>query len=295
MRNWFAVWVGLYFMVESRRSEFDVKKLLLATLLSVVTVSAANATMIDINTKQWTYEVSPFAGKISSNTPWLSLGSNTPKKSSNSSGGLISDFSLFGDFSFEGKFSPTMVNNTSCADSNDNSCNDNDIIGLVFGWQDADNHYRLGWSQGDERYTDVNGTQGLFLVEERAGVSTVLQNWGGLFWEDDNEYTFSISRVGSVINFALSGLMRNTPGTQGAETSIATESSYSANDSITFNITNNTFVSGKIGVYTESQTGIFSSLVARGTVDVVAPATFGLFAIGGVLLWFRKKVSVQPL
>ena len=93
----------------------------------------------------------------------------------------------------------------------------------------------------------------------------------------------------------LSGLMRDTPGTQGAETTLIPASSSSANNSITFNLTNTTFVSGKIGVYTESQPCIFSSLVARGTVDVVAPATFGLFALGGVLLWFRKKVSVQPL
>lgn len=206
------------------------KHFLVGFLLSVASLSA-NAGIISIDTSNWLKMVGPSNDR--NTDQWVGLKSQKPEKKGNSSGTLVSDFELFGDFLFTGFVMPTTVN-----------YDDNDIIGLVFGWQDAQNHYRLGWSQtqrpntdDDKAIADITGKTGMFLIREVGGVSDTLFNISDLFWQDDVSYNFNISRSNNQIDINFGGT--------------------------TFSIEDSTFNTGHIGVYTESQTARFWGLTAE--------------------------------
>ena len=214
------------------------KKFVVGFLLSVMSATAS-AGIIGIDTSKWLHLAGPSNGLTTG--VWVGLNGQAPEKRGNSSGALVSDFELFGDFLFSGYFSPTTVN-----------YDDNDIIGLVFGWQDAQNHYRLGWSQtqrpgtdDDRAIADITGKSGLFLIREVGGTSQTLFNFADLYWEDDVRYSFNVGRVADQLNIDFGGNV------------------FSVNDS--------TFTSGHIGVYTESQTGRFWNLNAGGTPNLQVP------------------------
>ena len=163
------------------------KKLLLSAGLLVASFSAA-ATTVDISL--WSQEDSP---NYSRNATWNVGSGNNAIQNSNSYGTLVSDFVETGDFSFFGTMTATTA-----------SFNDNDIMGIVFGWQDDMNHYRLGWEQGG--FNDAcSGASGMWLVEEVAGVSTILFQTEQ-FWADLVEYNFIVGRSGNDISFSLDGV-----------------------------------------------------------------------------------------
>lgn len=244
------------------------KKFLAGILLSVMSATT-NAGVIDVDTANWLKLAAPSNGR---NTDvWVGLNGQTPEKRGNSSGSLVSDFELFGDFLFSGYFSPTSVN-----------YDDNDIIGVVFGWQDAENHYRLGWSQtqrpntdDDRAITDITGRTGLFLVREVAGVSQTLFNISDLYWEDDVRYSFDVSRVANQLDLNFGGNV--------------------------FSVTDSTFTSGRVGVYTESQTGRFWGLNVNDTSTLQLPRPVSepgafMFASGLAMLALasrRKRKSAK--
>lgn len=250
----------------------------------------ANASIITVSTDKWSSVAAPSSGKLSNEDVWIRTEINTPTKSGNSSGALISDFKLIGDFSFSGIFSPTFASNSSC--ERHNTCNDNDIIGLVFGWQDVDNHYRLGWNQGGKgAVSDVTGRDGLFLIKETGGRSNTLVHFDSTFWVDEAVYEFSISRTNDSLAIVIEGATQDILGSQsGALPQIPAVKSRSSApaDIVEFSVTDSTFTSGNLGVYTESQTGFFNSLAVQGTVDVSAPAfSLGFILLG--LLSMRRK------
>jgi hypothetical protein len=227
------------------------KKLVLGLLFSVVSITA-NAGVINIDTSKWLHLAGPSSDR---NTGiWVGLNAQTPKKNGNSSGSLVSDFELFGDFQFSGLFMPTTI-----------EYDDNDIVGVVFGWQDEQNHYRLGWSQtqrpntdDDRAFTDITGKTGLFLIREVAGVSQSLFNISDLFWDDNFTYSFNIGRSNNDLNFDFGGTV--------------------------FSVMDSTFSSGRIGVYTESQTAVFSDL--RASVPTPPADTLQVVPEPGVVIMY---------
>lgn len=247
--------------------------LMLRKALIASCVLACSATTmakpIEINATDWLYVSSPSSGKLSTKDVWTALAPNTPTKSANSSGALISDFSFTNDFIFSGEFMPTYASNSGCLLAQDNSCNDNDIMGLVFGWQDEFNHYRLGWNQGG--IADITGREGLFFIKEENGVSNTLMHWENVFWQEDQNYNFNIERTGSTLDLVLSGNMRNEEGTQNAS-QVEEANAPLSFQNISYSVNDNAFLSGKVGIYTESQTGVFSNLNAddKKTADKTA-------------------------
>lgn len=225
------------------------KKLLLSAGLLVASFSAA-ATTVDISL--WSQENSPNYGRSAS---WNVGSGNNAIQNSNSNGSLVSDFVENGDFSFFGTMTATMA-----------SFNDNDIMGIVFGWQDDMNHYRLGWEQGG--YNDGgSGASGMWLVQEVSGVSTILFQTEQ-FWTDLVEYNFIVGRSGNDISFSLDGVSQT--------------------------FTNTSFMSGKVGFYTESQTANFSGLTSvpqapEDLDEVPAPAPLGLLGLALGMLAIRRK------
>lgn len=254
------------------------------------------ASLITVSTDKWSSVAAPSSGRLSTEDVWIRTEDGTPTKSGNSSGTLVSDFRVKDDFSFSGIFSPTFASNHSC--EKENTCNDNDIIGLVFGWQDVDNHYRLGWNQGKQGKSDVTGRDGLFLVREIEGKSKTLINYDSTFWVDEAVYEFSISRTGSTLALNIVGLTQNFEGDQSATvpstqiaSSVNTRTRATSNvQSIDISVIDDTFTSGNLGVYTESQTGFFKSLNVQGTVDINAPTTFSLSTVLLALVCWRRRL-----
>jgi len=153
----------------------------------------------------------------------------------------VSDFAFPGDFTFSGTVRAIEEAGRF----------DNDNLGIVFGWQDESNHYRLGWEGGGfgdtgdtfDPFLDegASGARGLFLVIEQGGVGTALAELPTTFWAPATDYQFSLSRTGSDISFEV---------TQGAVVIGAGMA------------TDTTFASGAIGIYIESQAAEFRDLVA---------------------------------
>jgi hypothetical protein len=203
------------------------KNIITGLLLFVVSVGA-HAGVINIDTSKWLHLAGPSNDRNTGK--WIGLHAQRPEKKGNTSGTLVSDFQISGDFLFNGFVTPTTVD-----------YDDNDIIGLVFGWQDEKNHYRLGWTQtqrpgtnDDKSYRDITGSTGLFLVREVDGLSSTLYNINDWFWEDDVRYKFEIKREKQFLNIIF-----------GAKS---------------FSLEDMTFATGRVGVYTESQTARFEQL-----------------------------------
>tara|TARA_R110002124_G_scaffold182144_1_gene349563 strand:- start:7916 stop:8647 length:732 start_codon:yes stop_codon:yes gene_type:complete len=240
------------------------RKLNLANSLvcGLTLLASISAQAVVVDTSLWSTEVSP--GRSGGPTGLTSAGGNQAVQNSNSDGTIVSDFLFNGDFNFSGFMTPTTA-----------SFNDNDLFGLVFGWQDASNHYRLGWEQGG--YNDISGASGLFLVKEVAGVSSILFQQE-TFWADNVEYDFIVGRSGNDISFNLNGL----------------EESF----------TDTTFMTGKVGFWTESQTARFGGLSSTVetpfcvlnptdpscvSTDVPVPAPIALIGLGLLGLRLRRQ------
>jgi hypothetical protein len=224
-----------------------------ATALALVlAASAAQAFVVDTNL--WTTAPSPAynAGP----TGLTSAGGNQAVQNNNSYGTIVSDFVTTGDFTFDGSMTPTTA-----------AGNDNDILGIVFGWQDQSNHYRLGWEQGG--FNDISGASGMFLVKEVAGTSTILFQQE-IFWTDNVDYNFVVGRSGNDISFSLNGINQS--------------------------FTDTAFMSGKVGFYTESQTARFGGLASDPTppdtdAEVPVPAPLALIGLGLLGFAVRYKRS----
>jgi len=215
---------------------------LLATLIAFNT----SASLITIDTNLWTNEQSPASGGTHQ---WRSDSATEAYHNSNGNSALISNFTLDGNFNFSGFLQ---------------SLGDDDVMGLVFGWQDHLNHYRLGWenAQVNNGFNDISGASGMFLVREVAGTSTILFQQE-TFWQPNTKHDFSVRRIGSDISFSLNGIEQS------------------------FNDTN--FMSGHIGLYTESQSAKFDELAV--TTSVPEPSTLavlGLGLLGFVARKYRK-------
>lgn len=270
------------------------KATLVGAALTLGAANIASATPIVVDTALWSANVAPSSGRISSNDSWTRLADQTPTRASNASGTLVSDFNLMGDFSFSGTFSPIVDRRegSSCNTGGNAICNDNDILGLVFGWQGEFNHYRLGFGQGGEfGVRDITGRQGLFLIREVDGKSKTLFSWDSNFWVDDALYDFNISRVKDELRVSVDGLMRSSEGSQSGSQATA-EDTTAVSQVLSTTVTDDTFLNGRVGVYTESQASVFNGLTVDGSspVPTPAPLTLILAGLSGLLLTRRSRV-----
>ncbi|MDJ0845099.1 PEP-CTERM sorting domain-containing protein [Crocosphaera sp.] len=208
-------------------------------------------------------------------------------------GSLISDFDLLGNFTFSGSFFMP---------------NDNDIVGLLFGYQDSDNHYRLSWGsnkvargfdeQGKqlrphgpyERFdlsseqagVDEIGSGGMVIAKEENGITSFYENTFDfdLRWQTDVWYDFSVSRI---------------------DESLLIDITESMNSVFSTTITDTTFMSGKVGFNTAGVEVFYGNIVAQennpqiGTTAVPEPLTIlgAGFAIGFGTFFKRKVASTS--
>jgi len=199
-------------------------------------------------------------------------------------GSLVSDFTSSGNFTFSGSlFMP----------------NDNDIAGLLWGYQDADNHYRLSWGSPrvkrgqfpdgsydtgpyerpdlvvDPNNNNEPGYKGLTIVKEVDGVSNILSSNTSLSWQRSIHYNYSVSRIGNDLSINL---------IQGEETLFSTI------------ITDTSFMSGRIGFNTAGVEVFYgntqfsdSSLNTKPVPEPITLLGSGLALGFGVL--FKKEYS----
>lgn len=226
-------------------------------ILLIATSSFTSQASIIVDTSLWT--LTPDPSFSIGPTGLTSSGGNQAVQNSNSYGTIVSDFSFNGDFNFSGSMTPTTA-----------SFNDDDLFGLVFGWTDQSNHYRLGWEQGG--YNDISGASGLYLVKEVAGVSSILFQQES-FWTDNQDYDFLVGRSGNDISFSVTGLIGGSTNT------------------IQQSFTDTTFMSGNVGFWTASQTARFGGLASAPQApssSVPEPSTLAIFALGMMGLASRR-------
>lgn len=220
-------------------------KRLIAAIFLVGFGGVAQAATLD--TSSWTGALSPSYGF--DNGSWSTGGTSASIGRKYSA--LISDYGTDGDFSFSGQMTQTSSNVK--GDGN---------MGVVFGWTDASNHYRMGWSaevglpDGD---AGSSNQFGFWLIKEIGGIDTVLVNNITLEFSVNTPYDFSIERDGDNILYSL--FEGNTELQSGV-------------------ITDTTYMTGKVGVYAERNASRFSDLELA---PIPLPGTLPLLA-GGLVL-----------
>jgi hypothetical protein len=174
-------------------------------------------------------------------------------------GAIVSDFTSTGDFNFSGSlFMP----------------NDSDVAGLLWGFQDRDNHYRLSWdtsgrvkrvglTDGPYERPDLlpgpnpgqPGSKGLSIIKEVNGVSTFLATNILLPWQKSISYNYRVRRTGN--NLLVSLL-------QGQQTLFSTT------------IADTTFMSGKVGFNTAGVEVFYGNTQFSGTTASNAIASLAV-------------------
>lgn len=221
--------------------------------LTIIVVSWTNAIPTTFSNTEMIADWERFESPRSPGTNqdfWVASGSNLVYNS-NAGQALVSDFSVDGDFSF----STRIVNS-----------GDNDRYGLVFGFTDSANHYRLSWEGGGFR--EINDDIGLQLIREVGGTSVSLDTLNVL-WANGLEYDLTVSRTGSQISMQVvqvnnSNVIRDTT------------------------VTDTTFLNGKVGLWNDSQVTIYSN-VTLDTNAVPEPSSLAMVLIGAFGLIFYKR------
>lgn len=197
----------------------------------------------------WTSGPAPQWNQADEDTVW-ELASGGVAQVANGADTRVSAFGFQGDFTFTGVLRAIPEPDLD---------QDDDNLGVVFGWQDESNHYRLGFEgggfgdNGDEfdPFVDegASGAHGLWLVREQGGVATVLLELPSTFWQPETDYGFTVARNGDEISFSVTeGL-----SVVGSATVVDT-----------------TFPAGRIGLYVESQEAEFRDLAVT-EPDIVGP------------------------
>lgn len=229
----------------------NLKLIAAGAVASLLLSSPAAATVVD--TALWTTLTSPGLQFNSGGSDTVTKSGTSVSVVGNRQSTVVSNFSQSGDFVFSGRMSAGP--------------SDNDNMGVTFGFSDLSNHYRLGWEGGG--FGDIgsgslgaSGANGLFLVVEQGGVGSVLFQNASLNWALNTDYDFTVSRTGNDISFTiLQGL-----------TVVESQT-----------VTDTTFLSGQIGVYTESQAAEFSNLAHTDLSVVAVPEPNTLFVLGFAL------------
>ncbi len=215
-------------------------------MLALTSASAAPIAASDA-LATWVKTTSPYGYNTNS---WTTSGTNL-YYSSNTGQSLVTPFSHSYDFAF----SVRMWSGDT----------DNDRYGVLFGFSDYLNHYRLSWEGGG--YAEDGGYRGLQLIREVNGVAVVLDTLAS-YWAANVVYTFNVYRTGNTIGYSV----------------------VRVSDNVTirsFSVVDTTIMSGQIGIFNDSQITYYSNM------DLVVPEPSSmLMALMGLVLllsWRRNK------
>lgn len=186
--------------------------------------------------------------------------------SSNHRGSIVSDFTAIGDYSFSATANP----------------GDNDTFGMVFGWQDIDNHYRISWSsdygESGGNPNNINfGQNGFKIIKVANDVRTVLFSAATTY---NNSKNYSLTVEGQT-GGGFRVIAHNETDNAGVTNQL---------------IADTMFTSGKVGFFHlyQENSNWFDIDFTQGTVSAVpVPFALPLMATGLGLLGFvgRRKAS----
>lgn len=237
-----------------------------ATVLSILGLFCAGQAQAAIITADqiidsWTSESESIGHR--QNAQWAVTSLNRVTNGYNWGGTKVSDFTVSGDFEFSSVLHPQT---------------DNDVMGLVFGWQDVDNTYLLSWGGGGVGVGGLEGFgewNGPMLTRFVDGVAVELAGSDTPLWSHPGDYEFSIERDGDSILVTIA----DESGTY-FDTSVIDSS----------------FMTGAVGLMTFSQHADFSntSFATPGGTDQVVPepasiATWSFLALIGLFVWRRRR------
>ena len=196
----------------------------------------------------WTHYTSPMT--TASANAWAVSGSSV-LYNSNTGGTLASDFSITGNFIFKVRIASYDT--------------DNDRYGLVFGFTDVNNNYRMSWENAG--YAEADSSRGLSLIREVGGTSVSLNNIV-LYWGTNVAYDVTVYRSGDYIGMQV----------------------VRVSDSVVIRdiaVVDTTFMSGRVGLWNDSQPTIYSN------IELIIPEP-GTFVLTGcvlflVALFYSKK------
>ena len=165
-------------------------------------------------------------------------------------GAIVSDFVVPGDFSFQ-----TLVRIDNL---------DNDTFGVVWGWQDPDNNYRLSFAGRDGgTCPGIGEFGGLGIVEEIGGVRVFLPpSISGLCWKADTDYLIAVKRIGDDFMVRVE-----------EETTVLL-------DTIVVDADTSLLDDGRVGFYVQSQPALYSC-------TTFVPEPSGPLLLGFGLAWLR--------
>jgi hypothetical protein len=225
--------------------------------------SNTHATLItstDIIT-DWTSGGSPVDNVIAGS--WIDA-SGTVQGTGNHAGSLVSDVIANSNFSF----------------SASSTARDNDTFGLIWGFQDLSNHYRLSWAQdyGETGVgvAPVQGFGGIFdgfkIIKEIAGTSSVLFS-SEIEYVQNQNYSMSVSGTATGFNVMINNLTTST---------------------LIFNesIGDTAFTTGKVGIHElyQNNGNSWSEIdLNLGSTSVPEPTSLAVMATGLLMLGLRRR------
>jgi len=194
-----------------------------------------------------------------SNEGAWALNSNSITATGNHRGSLVSDVVLDADFSF----------------SLNSIARDNDSFGMLWGYQDANNHYRFTWAQdwGESGSGTTNGGSGgiydgFKIIKETNGISSVLFS-SDLEYGRNYNYDFSVSGTSTGFDLSVKNLTTST--------SIFNQS-----------IADTTHRGGRVGIHEYYQDSGNAWSNFNVTASVPEPSTLAVFALGMLGLASRR-------